>query len=243
MIDRRHCSLYTLSQGNQRGLTLVEIMVAITIGLFLLGGLFTVVQNTRQVFGKQNQLTLLQENERIALTVIADVVQQAGYFPDPTVNTAGIVATPITGTYNATAPGDTFAVAYRTRSGDGVVNCSGQQNTTGADVTYTNAFSVNGTGQLICTIGGTNFVLANGIQTMSVLYGVVTNVSANCLNCVDNYLNATQVAGNWPNVVSVMVTLTFANPLYSAAAGADKQPQTISVSRIVNVMSRLGIST
>ena len=53
------------------------------IGLFLLGGLLTIVQTNRAVFGNQNQLALLHDSERMAMTLIADVVQSAGYFPDP----------------------------------------------------------------------------------------------------------------------------------------------------------------
>src|SRR5208282_1564435 len=81
----------------QRGFTLIEILVALTIGLFLLGALLIIVQTNRAVFGNQSQLAQLQDAERMAMTVMADVIQSAGYFPDPTTNT-------LTTTLTAVAP-------------------------------------------------------------------------------------------------------------------------------------------
>ena len=72
---------------DERGFTLIEILIALLIGLFLLGALLTIVQTNRAVFGNQNKLAQLQDGERMALTMMTDVIQSAGYFPDPTTNT------------------------------------------------------------------------------------------------------------------------------------------------------------
>ena len=56
----------------QRGFTLVEVMVALLIGLFLLGGLLRLVQDNRRTFASQNQLSQLQDAERIAMTMITE---------------------------------------------------------------------------------------------------------------------------------------------------------------------------
>ena len=88
---------------DNRGFTLVEILIALLIGLFLMGALITIVQANRTVFGNQNKLAQMQDGERMAMTMIADVIQSAGYFPDPTTNT---LATSL----SAAAP---FAVANR----------------------------------------------------------------------------------------------------------------------------------
>ena len=66
-----------------RGFTLLEILIALFIGLFLMVALITIVQANRTVFGNQNKLTQMQDGERMAMTMIADVVQSAGYFPRP----------------------------------------------------------------------------------------------------------------------------------------------------------------
>ncbi len=77
-----------LRRSEQDGFTLIELMIALLIGLFLAGGLLVLVQDNRRVFGNQNQLAQLQDSERLALSMMTDVIQMAGYFPDPTSNSA-----------------------------------------------------------------------------------------------------------------------------------------------------------
>jgi type IV pilus assembly protein PilW len=244
----------------QGGFTVVELMVALLIGLFLLGGLLTLVQDNRRSFASQNQLAQLQDAERMAMTMITDVIQSAGYYPDPTINSATLLlpangtfaaaGQAVVGTFSATAPGDTISLRYATNPGDGIVNCIGQSNTGGAVATYTNTFSVVN-GQLLCTMNGTAYniigtvPLASGnfngvvVNNMSILYGVTTGSSP---NNVDTYYTATNVP-NWSNVISVQVTLQFNNPMWSAAAAAQGTtvPQYLSFQRVITVMSQAGI--
>ena len=113
-----------------RGFTLVELMIALLIGLFLIGGL-------KRTNTTQSGLSQLQDNERVTMTLITDVVQSTGYFPNPLVNSAAsefLVAAPFTiagealvgsGNWGDPAPGNTITVRYATAGGDGVINCSG----------------------------------------------------------------------------------------------------------------------
>jgi type IV pilus assembly protein PilW len=232
---------------DERGFTLIEILIALLIGLFLLGALLTIVQTNRTVFGNQNKLSQLQDGERMALTMMSDVIQSAGYFPDPTTNTltatlTGVapfgVGESVNGIYSAAPPGDQISVRYMTTGGDGILNCSGQSNPTGGPNTlYVNTFQVLN-GQLVCTMNGTQYNLVNGITNLSVLYGVKANAGATGNN-VDTYMNAAQVtaAGLWSSVISALVQLTFTNPMYVANQG---QPQTINIQRVVSVMNQTG---
>ncbi len=187
----------TSTSRRQHGFTIVELMVAMLIGLFLIGGLLTLVQDNRRTFASQNQLSQLQDAERVSMTMITDVIQTAGYFPDPTSNTStlalpgvGAMAAgqALYGVYNAAAPGDTITVRYATTTGDGILNCIGQSNTSGntAPLLYTAVFSV-ANGQLVCTLNGTAYNLAgtvpisltnaslnNGIvfNKLTILYGI-----------------------------------------------------------------------
>ena len=52
----------------QRGFTLVELMIALLIALFLIGGLVTLVGAMKITFANQNGLSQLQESERMAMT-------------------------------------------------------------------------------------------------------------------------------------------------------------------------------
>lgn len=251
-----------LRTGRERGFTIVEVMVALLIGLFLLGGLLTLVQDNRRAFSSQNQLSQLQDAERVAMTMITDVIQTAGYFPDPTTNTstlalpaAGAMAAgqSLFGTFNAAAPGDTITVRFATTTGDGITNCIGQTNTTGATapLMYTQVFSIVN-GQLICTLNGTPYTLAGTVPVslneasrnsgivltnMSILYGIN---AAGTDNSVTKYVNAAAVP-NWSTVISIQITLQFLNPLYSASAPGTPQPQFINFQRVVGVMNQTGI--
>ena len=69
--------------GQQQGFTLIEILIALLIGVFLLAALLTIVQANRRVYGDQSQLAQLQDNERMAMTLMTDVIEMAGYFPSP----------------------------------------------------------------------------------------------------------------------------------------------------------------
>jgi type IV pilus assembly protein PilW len=241
---------------HQRGFTLLEIMIAMAIGLFLAGALLTIVQTNKAVFANQNQLEQMQDSQRMAMTLMADVIQQAGYFPDPTTNTLSstlIASTAfgtfansqaITGLYSAATPGDAIYVRYMTAPQDGILNCSGLSNPNavgGANILYVNQFAVvPGVpgGQLICTMNGIAYTLVNGVTNLSVLYGVKTNLAA-AGNNVDTYLNASQMsASNWQNVISVLIKLTFNNPLYTQAGLG--QAQTITIQRVVDVMNQTG---
>jgi type IV pilus assembly protein PilW len=243
-------------QDSQRGFTLIEMMIALLIGVFMLGALLTIVQTNRAVFGNQSQLAQLQDSERMAMSMIADVIQQAGYFPNPTANTLDgtltavapfAVGQAIAGTYSAAVPGDSISVRYMTAGGDGILNCSGLSNPVGGPNTlYVNQFKV-ANGQLVCTMNGTVYNLVSGVTNASttlgvtnltVLYGVKTNAAATG-NDVDTYLNASQMTpAYWSSVIAVLIELTFTNPLYTGASST--QPTTITLQRVVGVMNQLG---
>jgi type IV pilus assembly protein PilW len=235
----------------QNGFTMVEMLVALTIGLFLLGGLLTLVQDNKRTFMAQGDLSQLQDNERLAMTMMTDVIQATGYYPNPTINTAASAMPAVgalaqgqgmTGTFNAAAPGDTITSRYATASGDGILNCIGASNASGGTLNYANAFSVvinaAGVSQLVCTLNGIQYPLVSGVKKLTVIYGVNTLGGS---NNVDTYMNAAQVAagGFWNNVMSVQVTLDFVNPLYTAP-GLGQLP-TLSFQRNIAVMGTTGI--
>jgi type IV pilus assembly protein PilW len=223
-------------------------MVALLIGLFLLGALLIIVQTNKRVFVNQNQLAQLQDGERMALTVISDVMQSAGYFPDPTTNTLAMTLTQslpfavgqsVYGVSSGTAAGDQLYVRYMTTGGDGILNCSGQSNPIGGPNTlYVNLFQVLN-GQLVCTMNGTQYNLVSGVTNMTIQYGVKANAVAPGNN-VDTYMTAAQVdaAGLWDNVIAALVQVTFTNPMY--VPGQTGQPPTVSIQRVISVMNQTG---
>jgi type IV pilus assembly protein PilW len=250
-----------MSNQRTRGYSLVELMVAITIALFLMGGALLMVQHTRNAFKAQNQLSQLQESERMAMALITDVIQSAGYYPNPhTFTDAQTLVSPsfaapgapnIASIPDATAIGDPITVRYAAGLGDNVYNCRGDQNTAaGPFDTWENTFSVvpadpapDGTPQfkLQCALWSlsTNSIvkspLVAGVQNMTILYGVNTT-GAGSSSCADRY-KATKdmLPADWSNICSVKVTLTFANPLNPK--GGIKP--TINFTRVIAVMNQV----
>jgi type IV pilus assembly protein PilW len=254
----------------QRGFTLVELMIAILIGLFLTGGLLTLTSAMKRTSGVQGDLSQLHDTERLSFSLLADVLQSSGFFtfPSPPAGTTAATVFPsgtignivwtagqtISGTDggSASAQTDTVSVRYSSAGGDGVLNCIGATVATAASWVAT--FQVDGLGNLQCllttngTIAATAIPIASGVQYMQVLYGVQSNTAAATFS-VDSYLTATQVAagGYWPNVISVQVTLWFVNPLYCTtncqAGQQTTQPPTIKMTRAIALMNKAGVNT
>jgi type IV pilus assembly protein PilW len=255
----------------QLGFTLIEMMIAILIGLFLVGGLLTLVGAMKRTSGLQTNLTQMQDNERLAMSLITDVVQSAGYYPDP--HTAASVALPSvtvgtdvfaatqaiygTGTVNPVAPGNTMTVRYGTSGTDNVINCMGSPSG-GAAVTFVNQFSIDpATNSLRCTLttitagvqNATTLPLVTGVLSLQVTYGMKTAVATTSL-AADSYLDATQVSAlpqsatsGWTQVMTVKVTLQMTNLLSIQANGAPVpgQPPFVSFTRVIDVMNKTGV--
>jgi type IV pilus assembly protein PilW len=259
-MSSRHSTTSGCIARGQRGFTLVELMVTVAIALFLLGGLLTILQNVRATYNNQQLLAQLQDQQRFAMTVLTDVIQAGGYFPDPIGMTPGSalpaagayqVGQAFTGTQGAGVP-DSIGVRYVTRNGDGVILCDGSSNT-GPGVTqlYTNVFTVvppaaGVPGQLLCALNGANppLALVSGVQGLTIYYGVKRNPAITDYN-VDTYLTANQMllagpnGNDWLNISAVRVVLQFNNPLF----GQQNQPQFITFERVIEVMARAGVHT
>ena len=254
MTSRHSTTIRRLGRA-QRGFTLIELMITVAIALFLLGGLVTILQNVRSAYNNQQSLAQLQDQQRFAMTVLTDVIQAGGYFPDPLAwtPTSSLPAAgtyqqgqAFTGTHAAGVP-DSIGVRYRTGNGDGVILCDGSSNTApppGSQL-YTNVFTVvppagNVPGQLTCSLNGAPAVtLVAGVQNLLVYYGVKRDFTTNDYN-VDTYLTANQMSANdWSNLSSVRLILTFTNPL----AAQPGQPALIPFERVVEVMARSGPHT
>lgn len=69
-----------LMATKQQGFTLVELMVAMTIGLILLGGVITILTSSQQVYRVNDALARMQENARYAFQVLSRDIRMAGYF-------------------------------------------------------------------------------------------------------------------------------------------------------------------
>lgn len=69
------------ARPGQRGLTLVELMVAMVLGLLILGGVISIFLSNRQAFRTSEQLARIQENARTAFELMSRSVREAGGVP------------------------------------------------------------------------------------------------------------------------------------------------------------------
>lgn len=236
-------------RARQRGFSLVELSIAVLIALFLLGGLVTLVMGTRRSSGTQTALSQLQDNQRIAMTLIANMVQKSGNLNPVSQqltnfigeNALAGVTVPagqvVDGLYNASVNGDVLLVRFFAPPSDpygSVIDCAGQSNPAPSsapnpNVWYTNAF-------LVGTVGGTSWLqcqsrtsnagtvltvnLIPNVTNMAVMYGVASGAAGDDYSIVQ-WQNAAQVTAstNWLNVTAVKVTLTFQLPAYGTTGG------------------------
>jgi len=246
----------TVQRPSQLGFSIVELMVAIAIALFIIGAVASVYLNMRSTFTSQDSLSQLQDSERLALTMLTTTIQSAGYFVDPTKTTAASSLPAVTvtradkttssfsagqaivGAGDGTGAGtnsDTLAVQYQTAQNDGLMNCQGGTNTTTPLLVSVNSFAINSNNELTCTVStGSPEVLAGNVYQMSVLYGVDTDLDGN----MDTYMTASAVtaANAWANVYTAQISLTFLDVTKSKPGAPVKMPN--SVVQTVSLMNR-----
>ena len=63
----------------QRGLSLIELMIAMLVGLILIGGVLSIFISSRQSYGINSAVARIQENARFALGFISKPTRMAGY--------------------------------------------------------------------------------------------------------------------------------------------------------------------
>jgi type IV pilus assembly protein PilW len=185
--------------NTQRGFSLIELMVSVTIGLILTMLIGQIFINSRAIFASTDNLGRLQENARYALLMITRELRQTTYKSDPRAPRSTVfTTTTLTGTENGTtgtpASGVPDVITIRFQgAGDGVGNPDGTiQDCTGtridAGVTVANTFFIRGDPNnnneptlfcntqdppvITCTPGNANCVaLVPGVENMQISYG------------------------------------------------------------------------
>ena len=205
------------------GFSLIELMVAVVIGLFIVLGLSQMFISMYSTSQSQNVLTQYQNNQRQGIVALTNTIQAAGYFAStptsatnyvatvlPAVTNAGdsstfVAGAGIVGTTGTGSPvNDTINIYYQSSGSDNIYNCQGGVTPIGTPTpiytTVINSFSVNASNQLICTVKiGTAavsgaLVLANNVKNMTILYGIdTTGGSASPANTTNVYMTAAQI--------------------------------------------------
>lgn len=118
------------SRERMAGLTLVELMIAMVIGLMLLAGISYVFLGARQTFRATENLSRIQENARYALEVMARDIRMGGYvgcgnMRNVTLNTIANPPIPPLVTTNALTGSDWPGTAVSNFGGTGITRVAG----------------------------------------------------------------------------------------------------------------------
>lgn len=196
----------------QQGLTLVELMVAMSLGLLLTAGLGYLLVGSLATYRTQDGQAHLQETGRFIMDSLGRDISKAGYVditPVYTDTKTAFVGEPITGENGVVSQRVAERKAhtdYLRLSFDGTTDCTGNAVAVNPVV---NEYYVNRNDELVCAgNGGQGQVLIDGVEDMQLVYGVDSNGD----RTVDRYTDA---PADWTRVIAVQVSLTLrasANP-------------------------------
>ena len=175
-----------MNRYSQAGVSLIELMVGLTIGLIITAGALAILFSNQKLILEKDVMDRSQESFRFASTTITRLVRQANSFGFPESNNELVI--------------------YFDRSQR---DCLGKENNSSM-----NTFKVNEQNELICILalddGTTQTVtLAKDIPEVKFAYGIQNGVSANSLVYQPFFSGAsstinTSVSSVWGTVTSVL---------------------------------------
>ena len=194
---------------NQQGLSLVELLIAMALGLMLTVGALQMMLSSQTMFSTTDSLSRIQENGRFALEFISKSVRMAGYDSDEEGNLF-LDANTLNG---AGTNSDQFAVLLNPNDDE---DCLG--NAVGANDIIANVYFINVQNQissLYCR--SLNSVtnnwysaaqpLVDGVENMQVLYGLADE---NENYRVTKYVPEDDVI-NWARIGTLKISLLINN--------------------------------
>ncbi|GLS28163.1 PilW family protein [Marinibactrum halimedae] len=219
----------------QKGLSLIELLIAMTLGLTILAAAVQMLMASRNSSVVNNELSRMQENARFALDIITDDVRKAGFQMIGASPLQSFLDGPC-GSWNpctlnnSNGDSDRFAVIYEPHIDEPQTDC------TGAEVDLNNEESKGMAnvyfiedGSLRCrgynldlsTWNGESVNLVDGIDNMQVLYGVVDEVGQ--WQNSTQYVTANEV-DNWTTVNSLRVAL-LVNGGFASSSRSNEESQ------------------
>ncbi|HEX2830875.1 MAG TPA: PilW family protein [Burkholderiales bacterium] len=220
------------------GFTLVELLIAMTIGLLLTAVIAQVFLGSRKTYATTDDVARMQENMRYVHDALSRNLRMAGYmstpatFPISTPPYQGVFSAPnplaLTGAEGGTATAsDSITVSFQGDIDSTTADCLGRRVLPG--VMATSTFSIGADPDrpgnipsLLCasSLGGAaaeTRALVNDVENMQILYGEDTN--GDLVNA-DRYVSASEVT-NMDAVVSVRIALLFRTANIAVRSSAD----------------------
>jgi type IV pilus assembly protein PilW len=218
-----------MNPNKQRGISLLSLMIAVAIGIFLMGAIVKIYLDSKNTFNVRNTIAEVAENQRFALDDMRRLLVMAGReiraleddqadrraFPPVTTTSATAMGTGAEYMFSG-GTGDSDVIAIRYRRGP---SCGAYQNVPLGTRPSMVRFLVSNN-DLICelttygTAGGTTRqTLVSGIHMLKALYGVDDDKDG----YANRYLTADQVDDTsvvsipdgrntpWAKVVSIRI--------------------------------------
>ncbi len=192
--------------NGQQGMTLIEIMIALLIGIFLIAGVIEIFIGSKQSYRMLDNLSRMQENGRFAMDFISHDIRKAGIRARVTGAAVCVLSddlpVAISGTNDDTSDNnildgtDTLTILTATQS------CPITADT---PITYSIRSGASGRPSLFKNENSLN-ELIEGVEDMQILYG--EDIDAD--DTPDYYVPANQVV-SMARVVSVRINLLVAS--------------------------------
>lgn len=220
-----HSSGVKLGHG-EIGLTLVELMVALVLGVLLTLAALQLFSTNQRSFQLQQTSSGLEEDGQMVLRYIAADIRDAGLNSPDLGTRPPIKWSDEAGPYSAEggdADSDELVLAFWGSADLGSADCAGTVFGAGGDGVIFNRYFVSDDGVLSCegslTAGGAVELLPN-VESFQVQYGI--DLNRNSRLEVNRYLNANQLsADSVITAVRFSVLLRSAESLPTAAKAQD----------------------
>lgn len=203
-----------MNLNKQQGVSLLSLMVATAIGIFLVGAVLKIYMDSKNSFDVRNTLAEVAENQRFALDDMRRILVMVGRnirgledsqatrraFPRLTTDNTAAITTGAEFMYNGDInTADVIAIRYRTGP-----SCGAYQDVAIGTRPSMVRFLVNAQDELVCELttydgaaSTTRQILASGVEMLKALYGVDDDGDG----YANRYLTATQVEN--PAVVPI----------------------------------------
>jgi type IV pilus assembly protein PilW len=221
-----------------RGFTLVELMIAVTIGLFLTAVIAQLFLGSRATYTTTDELSRMQENIRFTHQLFTRVLYLTSYMSSPNSfrerERAPDATTPVTfeggtaglvGTQGAGTASDTFTIRFQgsglAGAPDGTItDCLGRP--IDSPTIAVNIFSIGVNGGLMCDNGqGAGPVeVVPDVENMQVLFGEDTEPWKERDGTVNRFVPYSTVS-NPDRIVALRVALLFRTPGLQANVASD----------------------
>lgn len=209
-------------QGRQTGVTLVELMIAMLIGLFLLEGVLYIFQSSKSGARLIEAEATMHDNALFAIESLNHTIRMTGHNDydnvtstyDPSLTYADI-AIPggtngdvIQGSEGASGAPDTIIVYFKGAADGTTLDCLG--GTVAAGTVVRNTFSINANNELECAVGAQPAQpLVSGVTDMQVTWGIDNDADGEADQFVSYASLNTATARD--RIVALIIQLTLAS--------------------------------